>query len=184
MVELWNKLNINTCSGEVCYRGESLFSSNQKINELGEIPFGEWVLLIDRQLMPIEAINENLDSNQVQLSGLVFDICEGQDFYCDLNFSKNQLVAIDFGLTQKDDLSREQLEIGFLMIKEWFEKQGSQIGYQVNASEWLSSLIDEQMKLSEVFPWGCLSVKYYAEEGLIKISINYELTEKRGEFIE
>ena len=181
MVELWNRLKINDCSGEICYDDQTLFSSMQIINELGELPFGEWVLLIDRQLMPMEAMNENLESNKVQLSGLVFDVCEGQDFYCDLHFSKNQLSVIDFGLTQKDDLTKEEVGTQFLIIKKWFEQQGLQLGSRLNDEEWLNCLICEQTVMWEAFSWGRLSLKYCPEGGLIKVSVYYGLITERGE---
>lgn len=181
MVELWNKLKLCPRSGEGFYDNERIFSKKQLMKEFKMFPFGEWVLLIDQQLMPLEALANDLSQNRVQLSGLVFDVSCGQDFYCDLNFVKNQLVNVRFGLTQATDLSEQQIHTHLLAIKQWFETQGFQMGSQMNEFDWTEALVKNKTVLTECLPWGWISVSHHLIEGIIKIEINYELDEVGSE---
>lgn len=184
MIKIWKNLKIDSSLGDVFYKDEKFFGVKQKANTFQSFPFGEWVLLIDCQLMPMEALEGDLTQNQAVLSGLVFDVARGQDFYCDLFFIKNKLTNVSFGLTQSEDLLEEEIYTQLVLIKQWLEDQGVELSQKISNEEWIEYLVTDGMRLTQCYSWGTLSISYGLVEGMIKVELCYEADCVGGEWSE
>lgn len=184
MVQFWKKIKIDSNNGDIFYENKKILSLGQSIKESHSFSTGWWVLMVDRQLMPMEALQNQWNEEEVLLSGLIFDISKGQDFFCDLLFQYNQLSQISFGLTQSDDLEEKELLNQLFMVKQWLESQEVSFSLEMTNEEWVDYLMHHQAILNQCYTWGTLSVNYDIETGVIKIKLNGDGYNEGGNTIE